>query len=895
MEKVICINAAKVPIVKIWDPELGLACDMNVNNTVALENTRMVRVYVEIDPRVRQLAMIIKYWTRRRQVNDAGTSPFLSYAHANLLGIGGTLSSYTWICLIVAFLQLRSPSVLPALHQLPYKMPRPDGQTSEFADNFKRLNKHGRQNTSSEAELLFQFFRFYAHEFDYEKHVLSIRTGEQLLKESKGWHLSLNNMLCVEEPFNTVRNLGNTADDISFRGLHLELRRAFELISNAQLDKACEAFVFPKEEVPQIPRPSNQPRPVMLRSASQTQSNRGNRGGHRGGRSNFHRGGAGGAAGGSNRRSSSSVPAYDPSTFFLPPMTMQPPQGDMSWYQTPNPQFTAYQYGHGQQDYLAQVALQQENLRQLHLSFQQQSAYMAQHQQGTGSTRANSTASGQQPPDRSRTNSFDQVPLANSIRPDIYAMYGLSLGHAYYPQSAYATFPASPASTANTPSASAQEFRRPLQRSSAASEGGGGTNSAHRSQSQPASRSQNGQGQFPGYHAGGTATPIPTGTTARSIHGLPIPNFRADESDVEENPRGVKSASPLSEEGKEAAPRTQSPTRQAPAAHNMGGSIAFGDLAAESASPSPRRRRVSTELPQSVLDRRMRRQSRSPSPMGHSRAYSVGTSPTPLVTTSANSSQPSRPLIVNGSGLKVNVVAAAAASGAVVLPPDERQQPPLLDNPLQAAEVKPAAPPQQLQGPPLVVNGTNMKSPAAMGDSSFRDRIANLNASNLARGASQADAPPSTTMRQRFLMSQQPQSGVIAPLDLAINEHTAPILSLAHLSPVYEGQTPSPTATRRLEMPRTDTGSPLKSVTGDPTKPSRLSTAEGQKPGASTAQLRPIPVGTTSSAPRSNGHIRGKSDSEGVWQKAGKSKKKTSTVQGNAEPAPRVESERKGG
>lgn len=72
MEKVVCISAAKVPIVKIWDPELGLACDMNVNNALALDNTRMVRTYVETDPRVRQLAMIVKYWTRRRIINDAG-------------------------------------------------------------------------------------------------------------------------------------------------------------------------------------------------------------------------------------------------------------------------------------------------------------------------------------------------------------------------------------------------------------------------------------------------------------------------------------------------------------------------------------------------------------------------------------------------------------------------------------------------------------------------------------------------------------------------------------------------------------------------------------------------------------------------------------------------------
>jgi len=73
MEKVICIASAKVPIVKIWDPKLRLACDINVNNTLALENTRMIRTYVMIDERVRQLAMTVKYWAKRRVLNDAGT------------------------------------------------------------------------------------------------------------------------------------------------------------------------------------------------------------------------------------------------------------------------------------------------------------------------------------------------------------------------------------------------------------------------------------------------------------------------------------------------------------------------------------------------------------------------------------------------------------------------------------------------------------------------------------------------------------------------------------------------------------------------------------------------------------------------------------------------------
>ena len=72
MERVVCIAAAKVPIVKMWDPELKLAVDMNVNNTLALENTRMIKTYVEIDERVRPLAMTIKHWTKQRILNDAG-------------------------------------------------------------------------------------------------------------------------------------------------------------------------------------------------------------------------------------------------------------------------------------------------------------------------------------------------------------------------------------------------------------------------------------------------------------------------------------------------------------------------------------------------------------------------------------------------------------------------------------------------------------------------------------------------------------------------------------------------------------------------------------------------------------------------------------------------------
>ncbi|KAI8295895.1 Poly(A) RNA polymerase cid13 [Colletotrichum sp. SAR 10_98] len=528
MEKVVCISAAKVPIVKIWDPELGLACDMNVNNTLALENTRMVRTYVEIDPRVRPLAMIVKYWTRKRIVNDAA--------------FGGTLSSYTWICLIIGFLQLRDPPVLPSLHQRQHqRLPKKGGPESAFADDLDKLRGFGDKNKSSLGDLLFQFFRFYAHEFDYEKNAISVRLGRKVSKQEKGWHIGLNNFLCVEEPFNTVRNLGNTADEYSFRGLHLELRRAFDLISEAKLDECCEQYIYPKEEPPTFQRPAQTSRPVMIRSSSQQHSGRGGgRGNYRGGRhsNNFHRNGN------SNRRASSSV-AYDTNTMYMPQVAVTPQE--LAWF-TQQPSAHQLQYPALVSAAMAAQLQQENNLRiQLYSQsqvYQQVQAQMAA-QMHAAQRMQSSNANSQQGSERSRTNSFDNPPLSAPIAaPEWYSMYGgVPFPATYYNQSGF-TYPSSPATTTATP-----EYRRGLQRSSVTTESGTSTSgSSLRSQSQPASRSGPAGQQAQGYP--GSSTPT-NGSShpPRQVNGVPIPSFIPDDADYDEAPQRPASNSPNSDDG----------------------------------------------------------------------------------------------------------------------------------------------------------------------------------------------------------------------------------------------------------------------------------------------------------------------------------------------------------
>lgn len=83
-----------------------------------------------------------------------------------------------------------------------------------------------------------------------------------------------NNSLCVEEPFNTSRNLGNTADEATVKGLQLEFRRAVHyLADHASLELACWPYQFPTSENPRPERHLPNLPPQYRSSASNNQYN----------------------------------------------------------------------------------------------------------------------------------------------------------------------------------------------------------------------------------------------------------------------------------------------------------------------------------------------------------------------------------------------------------------------------------------------------------------------------------------------------------------------------------------------------------------------------------------------------------------------------------------------
>lgn len=792
---------------------------------------------------------------------------------------------------MIAFLQLRDPPMLPALHQRKnQRLPGKDGAESAFADDLDQLRGFGKKNKSTLGQLLFDFFRFFAHEFDYDKYVLSVRLGRLLTKKDKNWQSAANNGLCLEEPFNITRNLGNTADEYSFKGLHLELRRAFDLISDAKLDECCEKYEFPKEEE-RVFTQTRKPQPVLMRSSSQTHSNRGGRGGFgRSGRhsNNFYRGNN------SNRRASSSI-GYDNGSAMFSPHIGQ----DLSWY-TGAPYIP--------QDLVSAafaMQVQQHDLRLQQLyqnQFLAQAAYQqSQQQQSSQSQPPTSQPQGQRMPggstqstsDRSRTNSFDNPPLTAPLRPEMLSPYGVPFhGQQYFPpaqaQPMYSTFPSTPSATAG----SSAEFRRSLHRSSAAAEAGASAaGSTLRSQSQPASRSlPTVQANGGGLSSSGPTQPngISSLPSRNNANGIPIPSFVADETEYDEGPAANGTGdSPPSEDGSNMGSYLGDASSPGRRATNPANGIAFGDLH----QPPQGRRRMSTDLPQAVLDKRMKRVSRSPSPAGHARAFSVGNPPAPAASSSRN---PPRPLVVSSSLLSPEASGSQRNSSRPTTDAQSGGEPGgqvgghehSADNdqtPMVSSATTERSSQSLPERPPIVVNGTNAAAssttaaaaaaaaaaavpppmtglPGPMGsmdEPSFRERISMMNQSYFPPPYFyQPDAAPMArhTTRQRGMPRQH--NGVIAPLDLAVGDYKASGASgqmdLQNLSPVYEGKAPPSASTSRKPKQSKDDEQPQ--ATGTKTRNAESAKAKQNKHGDRAPDLKQGPAASRQAHAKTTPH-----------------------------------------
>lgn len=233
MTDVLALPKARVPVVKFVFPPTKTKVDVTVNNTLACINTKMLRDYCAIDSRLAKLVSIVKHWAKRRVVND----PY-----------NGTLSSYCYVLMCIHHLQTRSPPVLPVLQGLPPTFSMTVGQwKAEYFDDIQALKGFGKENKESLAQLVWEFFEYWAWRHNYNKSVVSVRVGGILTKDEKEWTKRIGSerhLLCVEDPFVLSHDLGRTVDKQTQEVMRKEFWRAATILRDYEhpLPKLFEPY-----------------------------------------------------------------------------------------------------------------------------------------------------------------------------------------------------------------------------------------------------------------------------------------------------------------------------------------------------------------------------------------------------------------------------------------------------------------------------------------------------------------------------------------------------------------------------------------------------------------------------------------------------------------------------
>ncbi|CAF2098688.1 unnamed protein product [Rotaria magnacalcarata] len=193
------VRNARVPIIRSTHAESNIEVDISLNNMLPVENTRLLRIYSDIDPRVRELGFVIKTLAKQCNICDASR---------------GTLSSYAYTIMVIHFLQQIQPPVIPVLQQLNddssdnvSRVRKCGNWNVYFYDNLKNLSQiwdgYGLNKLSS-GELWVEFLCYYTERFNYGTNIVTIRQVEPLLRSEKGW---FHPTIAIEDPFILTHDL----------------------------------------------------------------------------------------------------------------------------------------------------------------------------------------------------------------------------------------------------------------------------------------------------------------------------------------------------------------------------------------------------------------------------------------------------------------------------------------------------------------------------------------------------------------------------------------------------------------------------------------------------------------------------------------------------------------
>jgi len=215
----------------------SIPIDFSVNAVSPLHNAALLTECGQMEPRARELILLVKRWSKDRGICHAAK---------------GHLSPYSWALLSIFFMQAGVDDDGPLLPPVAdFKLA--SGLMGKQNVEQKPAWSRPEGSTKSIGTLFKEFVHFFAKEFDWRKEAISVRVGQRHTPDLSLSLLILENSdgttqvgPSIEDPFDVKKNMSSGMNTASLARLHEELARAAQMCcSNASLADLLEPWAPP--------------------------------------------------------------------------------------------------------------------------------------------------------------------------------------------------------------------------------------------------------------------------------------------------------------------------------------------------------------------------------------------------------------------------------------------------------------------------------------------------------------------------------------------------------------------------------------------------------------------------------------------------------------------------
>ena len=221
---------ARVPIVNFEMDHDGIDYEGDISvKSIASHNTKLLKFYSDFDERCKILGIFLKFIMKEKKLASNQNGFISSYAYVIMIihylqQVKG--ASHSRLCcltsyLVLPLLQNSKESFFPTPRDSVTHIEGIEGSDFWFNSDIAQLNEtFPIQNKSSVTELWVDFVDYYTNRFDYDNHVIQVRSHcfimynfytvfqirqlEPMTKKSK----KFENKFSIEDPFELERDLG---------------------------------------------------------------------------------------------------------------------------------------------------------------------------------------------------------------------------------------------------------------------------------------------------------------------------------------------------------------------------------------------------------------------------------------------------------------------------------------------------------------------------------------------------------------------------------------------------------------------------------------------------------------------------------------------------------------